>query len=245
MSFSKFGLIAVLGTVFDSLAVGLPSVWAENLLTPGAIGSGASEVAPPGITTNGTLVISTTESFSTPGGLTGTLTEAVVKDGLTGDLDFLYQWSASSTNSDTFKNTSDLHFAGFTISDASPLNTGPGTLPSYLTSVGFVATPGTVATVQGISRAGGPGDTVTWAYQATAQGLSDFTPGASTPVELIATNAASWGYGISGILDGSTANITTFEPVPEPSVISVLVAMAGFGGLSLFWRRKHLRLRRP
>ena len=240
MSFSKFGLIAVLGAALLSLAVGLPSARAQSPLGPGGIGSGGYEATPAGIT-GGTLQAFNTQSFTTPGGMTGTLTEAVVKDSVTHDLDFLYQWTASSANTDTFENTSDLHFAGYTISDASPLDTGPGTLPSYLTSVGFVSTPGTVATVQGISRAGGPGDTVTWTYQATSLSPSDFTPGAITPVELIATNATAWGYGVSGILDGSTVNITTFEPVPEPAVssgLAGLAAMGGLGGLGLVWRRR-------
>ena len=65
-----------------------------------------------------------------------------------------------------------------------------------------------------------------------------FDPGESTALIVIRTNAPAYTAGTANIIDGSTATVAAYAPIPEPAAIGLLSLGAG---VLLLWRQR----RRP
>jgi hypothetical protein len=216
------GLAAVLGLL-------VPSAAQAAILAPGD-GPVAPDVFASAPTGAVLATLGPTDFTTGTGKDSGTLLTAVVEDTPGGTLDFLYQWTANAGNVDNFTKTSANLFAGWA-TDVGYI-VGAAALGADLLAAGFTAPSGaTIPVPTSVQRSAPSGDSVDWAFGQL------FNPGDKTTILIIKTNARAYTDGISGILDGSTANVPSFSPaIPEPA--SILVWM-GFGLASFFfWRRR-------
>jgi hypothetical protein len=69
---------------------------------------------------------------------------------------------------------------------------------------------------------------------------SDFTPGTTTPVLVIETNATTFGDGFAGTIDDVVGAGPAFEPTPEPWSLLVWVGFGGIAGVYQ-WRRRRTK----
>ena len=180
---------------------------------PGLVPSGAPA---------GTLLASLTEpwSFTTTAGTTdGTLTTAVFMES-GGTLDFYYQVSNNANSATSIDRESNTNFAGFTTS------TGFRVDGSLLTGGSFVD--GTQAPVTADRDSTGSVVGFTFSPPTTAE----LTPGTTSNVLVISTNAKNFVAGNAELLDGGSVTVAAFQPaVPEPSLLigmaMGLIAMVG------------------
>jgi hypothetical protein len=233
MAITKF-FVFLLGSL---LALGGSLAMAQTTLSPGGVagGTGGAFTSANGLT----FQASETGAFNTPGGVHIYFAEAVFTDSNnSGKLDFFYQFDNLPTSSDGLTSTAALFF-----NNGGPYTIAVGAYAGAFNDVnmlgkGFLASSGTGAVPVSTALAGNS-STITWSYPATKQ----FIPGDVTPIFEIQTSASAYDTnGIVSALDGGSQNYSpSFEPVPEPSMISGLaglVAMGGLSGLGLVWRRK-------
>ncbi len=196
---------------FGALAlVGLTTqAWAVDLGPGGSVVPGT--VANPLTETGFTTEASTSGTFSTPVE-SGTYSAYVVRTN-TGTLDFVYQFSNNASSKAQVERISAFNFAGYT------------------TNVGYVA--GTDA------GTGGAPDTADRTTDGKVVGFNflatGVTPGSTSDIVVIATNATTWTSGTYTFQDGGATTVTAYSPgvvaaTPEPSSL----ASAGIGGLMLF-----------
>jgi hypothetical protein len=146
--------------------------------------------------TTGILPFSSTPS----GAFTGLVDSYVYTDTGTGDLDFLYYLEDDSTSADTLGRLTASNFSGVT------------------TDVGYSSFYGGAVAPTLITRGSGTGDTIGF----------NFTPGGLPQDDLsyllvIKTNATNFTTGNVSIIDGGTANVSSYEPTPEPAFSSLLL----------------------
>jgi hypothetical protein len=198
-------------------------------VTPGGI------VAPDNFTTADAvaLLAHVSGTWSTPGSVgvgaaNGSYTTAVYSTTLPGTLDFVYQFSNSSTSDNSITSTSSLSFAGF-----SPLDVG------FMTN--GAALPG------GIFVNGGPppgslflvsdnGSTVTFNMDILQS--QNITPGVTSEVLVIQAKAPHFEPGLIGLLAGGGANLAGFAPSPIPEPSFFLPVGLGLLAAVAFGRRK-------
>jgi hypothetical protein len=203
------------------------------------IGAGSGEVAPDVFSSDptGSVLAHRTQTVTTPDGDSATLVTAVVRDTSTGGLDFLYQWTAASTNGANFTETDGLNFGAYT-TDVGYINTGTA-VSAALTAAGFVTPSGASVPVPTDVERSIDGNTVDWENWLTS-GLANFNPGDVSAILEVQTNATAFGSGFAAIIDGGAANAVAYQPVPEPWS---LLVWAGFGGLAAVyqWRRRRTK----
>jgi len=170
----------------------------------------------------GILLADMTVGFSyttTAGTNTGTIESAVYNDG--GTLDFYYQVTNDPGSSTALARLAATDFAGF-VTDA-----GYRTDGSTLTGTTFVA--GTVTPQTADSNA--DGSVIGFNFNPPISG--EITPGSSSYVLVISTDATSFVAGNASIIDGGTDTVAAFQPgnVPEPASMGLLgmglIALAG------------------
>ncbi|MCE5268551.1 MAG: hypothetical protein LLG00_11765 [Planctomycetaceae bacterium] len=215
-------MLALLGVAAIVALCGLSPAGAA-VLAPGT-GPVAPDVFGTG-PTGDVLAVSGTP-FATPGGDTGTLLTAVVRDTPNGTLDFLYQWTAAAGNQDNFIATSAISFDSFD-TDVGYLSAG-ASLSAALVSAGFTTPNGGIPTDVQRSLSG---NTVDWFFPGTA-----FLPGATGAILMVKTSAFFFEAGVAGIQDGTTANVPAFSPaVPEPISLLVWLGIGGVGLVARSW----------
>jgi hypothetical protein len=181
-------------------------------------------------------------------GESGTLAQAVIKDGNSGDLDFLYQWTNNSSPSVPYVTTTDKAFGGFVSGDSNggaingaALALANPALAVQLALVGFNLTP-TETAPYSVTLNPGPVGSFSWQFTNGAPGGADWKSGASY-ILVIQTTATGYNkLGTAGVIDEASQNVVpSYQPVPEPSMLNGLaglLVMGGLGGIGLVWRRK-------
>jgi hypothetical protein len=208
--------------------------------TPLTPGQTALPTPPPTLPYSPTSVSNTiTEQFTTPGSggvgqVTGTVTEQVVVDkNNPGGLDFVYQFTVTSTNpansGDGVSNLIGQSFATPVTVDASQVDTsgiGSQVASDY------------------VHRSSGLGSTVTFNFGAL--GGTTVGVGQTSDLLIVRTNATLYTTGTTdiGLTDGGTVNVHGFHPLvatPEPASLALFgTCFAGLGliGVGRFLRRK-------
>ena len=170
--------------------------------------------------TFGTLVTSATRTVTGSNTLgttfTGTLYAAVYQE-LNGFLTFYNQYLNDGPNE--IHRITTTNFMGYT-SDVGyrtdNFDGGGIFLASGMTPIGMDRNAGDI----GYNFAGIPG-------------------GSRSNILVVKTNAISWTRGNTSIINGSTADVSTFAPVPEPGFYGLL--SAGLAGLVLTLKRRNAR----
>lgn len=189
------------GAALATLSLASVLVNAQVLLSPGA-----ANVMPSNNTLSiGTFLDSMTSSFT---GLdvhnnevfAGTLLTQVGTDYVTGNLDFVYEFS-NTDNLDPISVLSVSGFAGYT----TYVGQGPYALPNAVAAD---------ATSRSLS-----GKTIFWDFQD-----NPVNPGQTSDYLLVFTNAKSYVSQSASLQDGGVANAAIFAPaaVPEPASMTVL-----------------------
>lgn len=207
--------------------------WMANtsVATAGLIGPGQSTTsvgptdAPLVLTTpatyGGTVLASTTSSYSIIGGNTGTVTQIVLGPDASNPLGGLTFVMQAHVLTGDLSSVSGAYFSGF-LTDVAQ---GPGT------ALGGLAA-GTVAAVSADSTGGG----IRFNF-----GPPSLTPPDTTLALIIRTDAQRFDFnGQIGIHDGTTANVNAYEPTsatPEPASV-VLLGFGAAGMLGYGWKRR-------
>jgi hypothetical protein len=159
----------------------------------------------------GTLLATVTSPFTSVLGssdFTGTVTEAVYRDSVTGLLDFAYQFSNTGTGQPIEQNT-DGSYAGFTTDVYFEIG---GTFGPFTT--------GTKAPVDATRPISGVN--VSFDYPVP----SGVTAGTTSAIELVKTNATAFGPGTVSFINQGTVTLTNFlapsSAVPEPGTLALL-----------------------
>lgn len=190
--------------------------------------AGSSAVAQVALPANGTVtptaanpapgaVLASVSAPFTTGAFSGTLTSAVVQNGST--LDFYYQVANSANSLTSLGRETNFNFSGFNTSVFFRTDNAGG-------AGGFVAgteTPDTADRDNG----GVVGFNFT-SGTPTGGGSGKIDPGETSSILVVRTNATLFAPGISSVINGGAASVTTFAPViPEPASLGLLGAATG------------------
>ncbi|MDP9174653.1 MAG: PEP-CTERM sorting domain-containing protein [Planctomycetota bacterium] len=146
----------------------------------------------------------------------GTLESRVYHDP-SGSLDFAYQINAAPTGPDSIHSVSISSYSTF------------DTNVDYIPSTGAV----TYGSANRLSVAAG--EIISFNYTALANSIA---PGDSTDWILVKTNAFAFNnLGDTSVIDGGTADVVSFQPVPEPASLGLLTVCCG----ALLTRRSRSR----
>jgi hypothetical protein len=165
----------------------------------------------------------------------GTILSDVFIDGITGGLDFYYQYTGTATTPDAVERITAASFAGADGAFADPFGVGVGVdvgtrndtagIPLLLAS-GFL--PGTTNS-----------STVTRGSGGSVVGFN-FSPGITVPgnsfVLIVRTHATTFGVGNGAVIDSNSANVAVWAPTPEPAYAGLL--LGGLFGLGLLVTRR-------
>lgn len=237
---------AVLSFGIAGGAGAVPSV----LLPGGTNFNGVALFEQPGFTGAPAIVTSLTTPFAAAGEFSGDLVAWVISGDTNnplGGLDFVYQFS------NNFGGTpAGIH--RLTVTGFAGLFTGVGfdniaptaDLPGGAPGAGNLNPTSVDRSVSG-------GNTVGWNFLPSPQcGPTGCfaTPGQLTPgpapgfpnwtsLLVVYTNATVWGTGGASLIDGSSVNITTLTPIPEPETYAMM--LAGLGLMVFVARRRRGR----
>lgn len=149
---------------------------------------------------------------------------AVFQDTATGFLSFLFQFTSSSLSAENIERISGTPFNGF-ITDVFQSATA-GTLGFFETGTRAAST----------ADRGTTGDVVGFNF-----GVGDrITPGDTSFILQVRTNATNYKTGFMGIIDGSAGNALAFAPtapIPEPQTYAMMLAGLGLMGFMIRRRR--------
>jgi hypothetical protein len=225
---------AVLAVGAALVVIPCMDVQAALLLPDGGYYPVPAEPDPTGGTIVGSLV---NQPFSSPAGtghFSGLLSTTVIKDDPSnpyaniGDPDpthhgltFVYQVSNDPTSATSLERMTDIDFSGFA------------------TDVSYVPAGGLVAPSR-VDRSTGLGTTVGWDFDGAPVGLGKISPGSTTDLLVIQTNASQFLPTTANLIDGSIVTVSTFGPditviEPEPSSLALIV----LGGLGFAAKRRN------
>ena len=197
------------------LSVLATSAWAAPLL-PGTSALAAAEPDPIG----GALVAGPLTSPLAGAAFTASVTSWVYSGDTTnpfpGGLTFVYMVTNSDVSTDSIgRFTVNGYMSGATVwqTDAS-FQPGVGLAPATM------------------DRSAN-GNVVGYSFVGPPLGPSTLTPGASSMLLVVQTNAPAFTQTIGNVIDGSIASGLVYAPVPEPTTLLLLV-----GGLALLRRRR-------
>jgi len=178
-------------------------------LAPGVTLAATPELDPTGGTVqSGTGVGVPFASTPGAGSFTGTLTTTVLANdpsNLLGGLTFTYRITNDQLSQANIERMTNLNFTGF------------------LTDVSYQAAAGIAPA--SVDRSG-DGSTVGWLW--SPLGAGRIGPGTAGSVVVVQTNAKAFQPITANVIDGSTATVASFGPVPEPGSVAILgLAMAG------------------
>jgi len=215
----KFAVLLAIGLLLCALS---PAPTRANL-----IGPGTGPVLPDIFLVNtfGAIVADTgVVPFLGAGGapVKGRFREIVVIDTVSGHLDFLYEITNDGVAgvNDTVGRFTATNFSGVT----TDVGYATDSVIDLITGLPHIA-PATVG------RSGPPGPTVGWDYP----GFS-MTYGTDSDVMVIKTNVDIFTLGGVSVIDGGSANIAAFGPIPEPA--TMLLLGSGLLGMGIFARRR-------
>ena len=175
--------------------------------------------------------MSSSFTYSTTSGTnTGFIYSAVYDDD--GTLDFYYQIVNDPSSSTALARLTATDFAGFTT------NSAYRTDGSTLTGTGFVD--GTVAPQTSDSNI--DGSVIGFSFYPPTGPPAEISPGETSYVLIISTNATSFEAGNASIIDGGTDTVAAFQPfspasVPEPASLGLM----GLGLIAVASVRRRLR----
>jgi hypothetical protein len=204
--------LSLIGSRFGRLAAVACVILAATISLAAPLGTGQTLYPAPGEPdpTGGVAACGSpvTYAFAT-GTFSGTLTTTVIAGDPSnpyGGLTFTYVLhnDATSTNVNARLTTRD--WTGFS-TDASYQTPATGVIPTYIDRL----------TV----------DVIGFSFQGPPIGAGPIPPGANSAVLVVQSNAHTCVDAIANVIDGSTANVQTLGPAPEPSAL-VLLAMGGF-----------------
>jgi hypothetical protein len=182
------------------------------------------------------LLAEHTGTWSTPGvggvgAANGSYTTAVYSTTLPGTLDFVYQFSNSSTSHNSITSTTGLNFGGL-----SPLDVGFMTNGASLPTSPFVnggPPPGSLFLISY------NGSTVT--FNMNVMTNQNITPGVTSEVLVIQAKTPHFEPGMIGVIAGGTANLAGFQPSPIPEPSFFVPVGLGLLAAIAFGRRKFVQ----
>lgn len=198
-------------TSIFALAISLPAAFATPIAnnTSTAVAVNATGMVGTKVADTGVM------SFTSSQFVSGTLQQQVYRED-SGTLDFYYLVTNDASSIDGIARLTTTNFAGFT------------------TDVSYLTTPAGGTAPTGANRSPA-GNTIGFEFQ--VGGINVLNPNHSSAWLEISTNATEFNFnGISSVIDGGAANLTTYSPVatPEPMSMSLLGAgLAGFGLIGL------------
>ncbi|HEY1629437.1 MAG TPA: hypothetical protein VGF52_06240 [Tepidisphaeraceae bacterium] len=136
-----------------------------------------------------------------------------------GDLDFMYQVATSASSLDSIERVTAINFTGF-LTDVGYTPTG-SSLPGGLFVDGSAA-PELVDRVL-------PGDVVGFSFNAPL--TLPVTPGQTSTVLMIETDATNFTTGHVNVTDGGVSTVDAFQPAPAPEpagMLAMSLLLAGF-----------------
>ena len=214
-------LVGLVGTSTGQAATIASCASAGGTVTPG------NTIFPPDCTgsDSGVLLADMVSPFTystTAGTNTGTIESAVYQDA-DGGLDFYYQLTNDASSSTALARLTANSFLGFSTSLATILN------GSTLTGTAFID--GTFVPASGDSNA--VGSVIGFSFSPPLI-TNEISPGSSSVVMIISTNATMFTLGNASVIDGGTDTVAAFQPfvVPEPTTFALLgLGLLGFAGL--------------
>jgi len=154
----------------------------------------------------GTLVASSSDTFNSGFGLTGSVTSWVVSGDTSNPLNgltFIYQVNVTTDD------LSQLSLYGYTGSGYSPVNVAD--------------TAGSLSLLPGSLSGGGAPTSTDWSGQLHFSFDPVLNAPGWTELLVVDTSAPSWtSVAFSSVQDGSAASVTTLAPIPEPATMSLL-----------------------
>ena len=228
MNIQKSINVIIASAALTAVAVGA-SFAQGNLVT-------GSSITPTATTVNGNEVVFTTNTFAAPSNrYTGTLYAAIFQESSAanplGGLTFVYQASNDPGSLEFLDRLTPVGFTGYQTSvfySTQALSDGLGT--------GTVA-PNTVI------RLLPTGDSLAFRFETPGgtPGQGIVQNGQTTDVVVVRTDATTYMTSLSGVSDGTTANVASYSPgpsstVPEPATLAPF-ALGGLGLLGLIVRK--------
>lgn len=175
----------------------------------------------------GTFVVGSTSAVSTAS-INGTLRAAVYKKA-DDTLDFYYQFT--SAGPDPVRAITHFDFSTW----VTDVGTRTDDFDGVGGSVGVNFTSGVLQAPSYINR-NVTGSTVGFNYQ---DPLPTLSTGETSYTMVIKTNSKIWAIGNTAVIDGVSANVFTFAPVPEPTFYGLLaLGVAGLFGAARYRRRQ-------
>jgi hypothetical protein len=199
MSMRKLSILAAAAVLALAGAVSFSSA---ALLPPGNVVLAPNEPNPVG----GTVLASLSSPFVTAT-FNGTLTTQVIQGDTSNTLNgltFTYQLVNNASSANSIERVTGIDYTG-AVTDVSYLG-GSGTTPPTT-----------------ISRSSGSGSVVGFNF-APSPGSGDLLPGTNSTLLVVQTNAQQFQTSTASVIDGSTATVASFGPIPipEPATLGLL-----------------------
>lgn len=204
--------LLVVGVMLAVALIGRPA--SATILVPGGSVVPSSFSGVPGTLLASTGALSFTSTLGASD-FSGTVTENVYADSVTGFMDFVYQFHNNAGSGQPIAQMSDSLYNSFTTDVQVDTTAGFGPF-----TAGGVAPASANRTVSG--------NNIAWLF-----GGTDLAPGATSAIEMIKTNASAFGAGNISFINTGTATLTTaFAPtgptttVPDSGSAFALLALA-------------------